>query len=197
MFRDLKPVSPGFTGSFTEIFHPGIQESFVYKTNIQYKDKAFSSLTYFNELNDSVFKIVLLTTFGNTLLEAEISKQDFKVNNVISYLNRKPILSLLEKDWRIVLKSNFSNEAPEIFSSSGDEQVFVYGKGRKNILYYYSESKKSVTKVEAYSGRKVKTLITVNSSFDHKPETITIAHPAFHLQMKMNLLKKVNNESAE
>src|SRR5437868_5148881 len=91
IFRDLKMVDMTAKEK-TELFHADTAESMVYKTTVSYKDKEFSALTYFSGRNDSVFKIVLLTTFGNTLLEAEISKSEFKVENVISYLDRKLLL---------------------------------------------------------------------------------------------------------
>src|SRR5689334_19969683 len=82
MFRKLPLAGGDYKSQQVQLFHPGITESLVYKTVMTYKDKEFSSLTYFNQLGDSAYKIVLLTTFGNTLLEAEISKDNFKVNNV-------------------------------------------------------------------------------------------------------------------
>ena len=87
MFKGLKEADSTFTRERTALFRNDLKESLLYKTTIQYKEREFSSLTYFNALNDSAFKIVLLTSFGNTLLEAEISRSAFKVNNVISYLN--------------------------------------------------------------------------------------------------------------
>src|SRR5258706_9267890 len=61
MFRDLRGAGTDFKRTDIELFRPGLKESLVYKTTVQFRDKEFSSLTYFNELSDSVFKIVLLT----------------------------------------------------------------------------------------------------------------------------------------
>src|SRR6185503_312011 len=57
MFNGLKPADPSFQPEKVKLFSPGISESLVYKTNITYKDKEFSSLTYINAVGDSVFKI--------------------------------------------------------------------------------------------------------------------------------------------
>src|SRR6478609_1424305 len=75
MFKDLKMADTAAREK-TKLFHADTTESIVYKTTVSYKDKEFSALTYFSARKDSVFKIVLLTTFGNTLLEAEISKSE-------------------------------------------------------------------------------------------------------------------------
>jgi hypothetical protein len=197
MFRGLKEADNTFAREGTELFRGNLKQSLLYKTTIQYKERAFSSLTYFNALNDSVFKIVLITTFGNTLLEAEISRSEFKVNNVISYLNRKPILRLLEKDWRILLNGNFSRALPFIYSSDHSETVYDYPMKGSNNLYYYSEEKKSVTKIESYQEKKIRVMVRVDSYKDSLPENFSIEHPSLKLKLNMTLLKKVSNETAE
>ena len=198
MFKGLKQGEETFTRDKTKLFPLGIKESLVYKTNIKYKDKEFSSLAYVNEINDSVFKIVLLTSFGNTLLVAEISKEKFIVNNVISYLDRKPILNLLENDWRIVLAGNLSADIPLQFSSTKpEEQVFDYQRGRINNLYYYNLKQKVLTQIESYKGKTKKVVVSISSYKDSMPESFSIEHPSLKLKLDMTLLKKVNNESAE
>ncbi len=198
MFKDLGQAGATFTSDKTKLFRSGVKESLVYKTNIKYKDKEFSSLAYVNEINDSVFKIVLLTSFGNTLLEAKISKEKFIVNNVISYLNRKPILNLFEKDWRLVLSGNLNHEIPLSYSSAkAEEQVFDYQHGRVNNLYYYNLKQESLTQIESYKGKTKKVIVTISSFKDSLPEKFSIEHPSLKLKLDMTLLKKVNNDSAE
>jgi len=197
MFRDLKSAEGVFTKEKTQLFRPGLKESLVYKTVIKYKEREFSSLTYFNELNDSVFKIVLLTTFGNTLLEAEISRNSFNVNNVISYLNRKPILNLFEKDWRLLLAGNFNLEIPKLYADKQGETIFNFGTNRRNGLYYYSSEKNALTKIELYKGQSVRTVVAVDSIQDSQPANFSIEHPTLHLKMNFSLLKKVSNETIE
>src|SRR5689334_20871260 len=138
MFMDLKDAEGVFAREQIQLFKPGLKESLVYKTIVHFRDREFSSLTYVKALNDSVFKVVLLSTFGNTLIEAEISKEKFTVNNVISYLDRRPILKLFENDWRLLLEGNLSGIPPKLFSQSQEEIVFEYGKGRTHHLFHYS-----------------------------------------------------------
>ncbi|MEO8086711.1 MAG: hypothetical protein ABI763_07825 [Bacteroidota bacterium] len=197
MFRNLKSTDGIFTKEKMELFHPGMKESLVYKTVIKYKEREFSSLTYFNELNDSVFKIVLLTTFGNTLLEAEISKEKFKVNNVISYLDRKLILNLFEKDWRLIFAGNFSAETPFLYSDKPGATIFGFGKNRKHQLYHFSSDKNAVTGIESYNGTSKKVIVEVEKVQDSQPANFSIEHPSLHLKLNFTLLKKVSNETIE
>lgn len=197
MFADLKSGEGRYSKGMLALFRPGKNESLVYKTMIKYKDKEFSSLTYLNALNDSVFKIVLLSNFGNTLLEAEISRDRFTVSNVISYLNRKPILKLLEGDWRILLGGNLKRSIPKLFTENSQSTVFDFADGRTNNLYHYDPVAKSVTMIESYKGKSKKVLVSIDSMQDFQPEVFSIEHPSLHLKITMSLLKKASNDSVE
>ncbi len=196
-FKNLNSAGAAFSREQTELFRSGLKESLVYKTVINYKDKEFSSLTYFNVLNDSVFKIILLTSFGNTLLEAEVSRTTFKVNNVISYLNRKPILRLLENDWRLMLAGNFNIALPAVYSEDELMTVFNYTAGRTNNLYHYSKIDNSIVLIESFKGKSRKIIVAVVSTKDAQPEIFSIEHPSLKLKISMSLLKKVSNDTVE
>ncbi len=197
MFADLKSGEGRYSKGMLALFHAGKNESLVYKTMIRYKDKEFSSLTYLNALSDSVFKIVLLSNFGNTLLEAEISRDRFTVNNVISYLNRRPILKLLEADWRILLGGNLKTSIPELYSGNSQIMVFDFVDGRTNNLYHYNPVTKSVTQIESYKGKSKKVHVSIDSRQGYQPEVFSIEHASLHLKITMSLLKKAGNESVE
>ena len=197
IFRDLKSARETFKKGQTQLFKPGLKESLVYKTSIRYKEREFSALTYFNTLNDSVFKIVLLASFGNTLLEAEISRESFKVNNVISYLDRKPILKLFEKDWRLMLAGNFSRDMPLLAADSPKEIIFDYQRNRINNLYHYDLDKKTVVRIESFKGKKRNAIVVLDSFQDSQPANFSIEHPSLHLKLTMSMLKKVSNETIE
>lgn len=197
MFTDLKSADGRYSKGMLALFHAGRNESLVYKAMIKYKDKEFSSLTYVNALSDSVFKIILLSNFGNTLLEAEISRDSFIVNNVISYLDRKPILKLFENDWRLLLGGNFKRSLPLLFSEDTQSTVFDFVDGRTNNLYHYNPVTKSVTMIESFKGKSKKVLVKIHSVRDLQPEVFLIEHPSLHLEIIMSLLKKSDNESAE
>jgi hypothetical protein len=197
MFRNLESAGDSFTRDQAQLFRPGMNESAVYKTTVNYKDKQFSALTYVNGVSDSVFKVVLLTTFGNTLLEAEISHGLMKVNNVVSYLDRKPLLKLFEKDWQLLLAGNLTAERPKIFSRSPAETVHAYKVKSANNLYHYSVEKKSLMKIESWKGKKLRTIVMVTEQGILVPESFVIGHPSLNLSMNMSLLKKVGNEPVE
>ena len=197
MFSDLKSAEGRYSKGILALFRPGKNESLVYKTMVKYKDKEFSSLTYLNPLSDSVFKIVLLTNFGNTLLEAEISRDKFVVNNVINYLDRKPILKLLESDWRLLLGGNLKRSIPLLISENSQSTVFDFADGRNNNLYHYNPVTKSVCMIESYKGKSKKVLVNIDSMQDFQPELFSIEHPSLNLKIKMSLLKKITNETVE
>ena len=196
MFRGL-PAAGNFSKEKTQLFRGTIKESLVYKTSAQYRDKKFSALTYFNQMNDSAYKIVLLSTFGNTLLEAELWRDKFVLNNVISYLNKKPLLNLLEKDWRLLLKGNFSFDVPEVYKESQDEIILHYGKHCKNDLYHYGKNNRALTQIERWKGKSKKVIVNVEAYAENVPQDFTIEHVSLHLSLQMTLLKNAGNGTPE
>ena len=197
IFRQLKSADGIYEKGMAGLFRSGQPESLVYKSTLTYKDKDFSSLTYVNEVNDSTYKIVLLSNFGNTLLEAQISPQSFNVSSVNSYLNRRPILKLLESDWRLMLGDHLMSSSPALYGTNDNEKIFDFSKGRTHHLYHYKLNTRSVEMIESYSGNKRKVFIEVSSAKDQQPEIFSIEHSSYHLKITMSLLKKVNNETAE
>jgi hypothetical protein len=178
------------------VFNRGIQESVVYKTELKFRERSFSALTYFKPRSDSVFSLVLLSTFGNTLLEAEISPDDFKVRNVNEYLNRKPFLNLLEKDWRLLLQGNFITASPYVLQEGG-QKIFIYKNGSRNSRYHYSYETASVSRIESFKGNSIKTLIRITPSANPYPLSFSIEHPGMDLSMNFTMLEKPKDDTAE
>lgn len=197
MFGGLKTAGDSYSSGMLAIFRPVQNESIVYKTRIEYKEKEFSSLVYLNKMSDTLFKVILLSNFGNTLLEAEVSRDRFKLNNVISYLDKKPILELIEQDWRLLLGGNLKRSIPLLFSQNSQDVVYDFVDGRTHNLYHYDPANKSVTMVESHKGRARKVLVKISSNQNSEPEVVSIDHPSLHLKITMSLLKKVSDETIE
>src|SRR6187402_2800876 len=78
MFQSLKPADDSYTHEHVRLFTNDTSESMVYKTNLDYRNQQNSSLLYLKKTDDSTFSMVLMTTFGNTMLEGTFSKDKFQ-----------------------------------------------------------------------------------------------------------------------
>src|SRR5690349_2012188 len=117
----LKPASENYQQEQVRLFTNDTSESMVYKTNLDYKGKNFSSLIYLKKTDERTFSMVLMSAFGNTMLEGTFSNEKFTFKNVVSYLNRKPLLDLLEDDWRLLLRGNLLSERPMVYADTMEQ----------------------------------------------------------------------------
>ena len=70
--------------SFQNLYFSEPTTDYVYKAHIEVYGNNLSGILVAKKINDSVHRIALTTDFGNTLLDFEISKKDFKVNYIMS-----------------------------------------------------------------------------------------------------------------
>jgi len=195
--QSLKPAGENFRQEQVRFFTEDTSESMVYKTNLEYRNQNFSSLVYLKKTDDHTFSMVLTTAFGNTMLEGTFSKQGFVFKNVVSYLNRKPLLDLLEHDWRLLLRGNLFNDTPQVYSDSAQLTVYHFNDVKTTSLYYYSQGKGTVEMIESYSGKTKKAIISIARMPPKSPEGISIEHPGMDLKIEMVRLKVASDDSVE
>jgi hypothetical protein len=198
MFQSVKPADDSFRQEQLRLFTNDTSESMIYKTNLEFRGKPFSSLIYLKKTDDSTYSMVLMTAFGNTMLEGTFSKDKFVFKNVISYLNHAQLLSLLEHDWRLLLRGNLFNERPQVYTSDAGQTVYYFGNGKSDgSLYYYSHGKESVEMIESYSGKTKKAILNIDRMKPKSPEVISIEHPGMGLKIEMTRLKVPTDDSVE
>jgi len=195
--QSMKPAGDNFQQEQIRLFTADTSQSMVYKTSLDYRNQNFSSLIYLKKTDEQTFSMVLMTTFGNTMLEGTFSNESFVFKNVVSYLNRKPLLDLLEHDWRLLLRGNLFNDKPQIYSDSSLQTVYHFTDLKTTSLYYYSKGKRSVEMIESYSGKTKKAVINIDGMPGKNPEVIYIEHPGMGLKIEMVKLKVATDDSVE
>ncbi|MCV9929623.1 hypothetical protein OIU83_18320 [Flavobacterium sp. LS1R49] len=159
---------------------------YVYKANITVYGHELSGIFIAKKINDTTHRVVFTTEFGNKLLDFEISETDFKVNSIVSELDRKILISTLKKDFRLLLKKNyliekqFENQTNTIYQS-------VDG-NRFNFIFLSKENQK-LEKVVHASSTKEKITISFSSENNIFAEKIEILHQNIKLKIELNYFK--------
>lgn len=193
----LKPAGENYRQEQVKLFTDDTSESMVYKANLDYHGKDFSSLIYLKKTAEQTYSMVLMTTFGNTMLEGTFSNNGIVFKNVVSYLNRKPLLDLLEHDWRLLLRGNLFNDRPLVYSDTTEQSIYKFNEKDGTSLYYYSKGKGTVEMIESYTGRSKKAVLTIDRMPPKNPESISIEHPGMGLKISMTRLKTPTDDSME
>jgi hypothetical protein len=159
---------------------------YVYKANITVYGHDLTGIFIAKKINDTTHRVVFTTEFGNKLLDFEISEKNFKVNSIVSELDRKILVNTLRDDFRLLLKKEyqiqeqFENESDDIYKSE-------YGK-RDNYLFISKKDRK-LEKVINSSKTKEKITLLFNSENDIFAEKIEIIHQNIKLKIELNYFK--------
>lgn len=168
---------PYFTDSKTD---------YVYKTNITVYGNELSGIFIAKKINDTLHRIVFTTEFGNKLMDFEISDKSFKVNSIVSELDRKILVNTLKQDFRLLLKKEylieeqFENDSYNIYKSKD---------GNRDNYLFISKKEGKLEKVVHSSKTKEKFTVKFNSENNIFAENIQIIHQNIKLKIELNHFK--------
>lgn len=159
---------------------------YVYKTNITVYGNELSGIFIAKKINDSLHRIVFTTEFGNKLMDFEISDKSFKVNSIVSELDRKILINTLKQDFRLLLKKEylieeqFENDSYNIYKSKD---------GNRDNYLFISKKEGKLEKVVHSSKTKEKFTVKFNSENNIFAENIQIIHQNIKLKIELNHFK--------
>ena len=185
-------VLQGYTKkvSDTKIFdvsyfsNPGVD--YVYKANIRVYGNELSGIFIAKKLNDSTHRVVFTTEFGNKLMDFEISQDDFKVNSIVSELDRKMLLNTLKTDFKLLFKGRYSIQQE---FENAQNIVFKSDAGNRYNYLFISKSDGKLLKIVRTSERKEKINLSFTSANSIFAERIVIQHTNIPLRIELNYLK--------
>lgn len=159
------------------------EKDYVYKATIEVYGNQLSGLFIAKRMNDASHRVVFTTDFGNTLLDFELSENDFKINYIQEDLNRKIIVNTLRDDFRLLLKVN--NPVQETFEN---EECIIYKSSDKKRFNYFFENKtdKQLTKIISATKTKEKIVVGFETKKGIFAENITIEHKNIKLKITLN-----------
>lgn len=162
------------------------QEDYIYKANIKAYGNEFGGIFVAKKVNDTTHRVVFTTDFGNKLIDLELSKNSFKVNRLIDKLDRGIIKKVLEKDFRLLLQSDY--DVDEVYE---DDNYIIYKSNTNkeaNYLYFDKETN-SLCKIVNASKIKEKLQISFDKKYTIFADSVTISHQDIRLKIT---LQKIN-----
>ena len=165
---------------------------YVYKANITVYGNELSGIFIAKKINGTTHRVVFTTEFGNKLLDFEISETSFKINSIVSELDRKILINTLKEDFRLLLKKDyliqeqFENESNDIYKSKD---------GKRDNYLYVSKKEEKLDKIIHASKRKEKITLIFSSENNIFAEKIQIIHQNINLKIELNYFKPEENTS--
>ena len=159
---------------------------YVYKTNITFYGNEISGIFIAKKINDTTHRIVFTTEFGNKLLDFEISDNSFKINSIVSELDRKILINTLKEDFRLLLKKEYLIQ--EQFENDSDN-IYKSKDGKRDNYLFISKKDHRLEKVVHSSQTKEKFTLTFTSENNIFAEKIQIIHQNIKLKIELNYFK--------
>lgn len=168
---------------YKNLYFSDAETDYVYKATIEVYGNQLSGIFIAKRINDASHRVVFTTDFGNTLLDFELSENDFKVNYIQEDLNRKIIVNTLRDDFRLLLR--VYNPVQEVLEN--DESI-IYKSADKNRFNYFFENKtdKRLTKIVRASKSKEKIILGFETKNTIFAQNITIQHKNIKLKIILN-----------
>ncbi|MNX35647.1 hypothetical protein D3C86_659170 [compost metagenome] len=159
---------------------------YVYKTNITVYGHEMSGIFIAKKINDTTHRVVFTTEFGNKLFDFEISEKSFKVNSIVSELDKKILINTLKEDFRLLLKKEYLIQ--EQFENESDN-IYKSADGNRNNYLFVSKKEEKLEKLVRSSKTKEKITITFTLENDIFAKKVVILHQNIKLRIELNYFK--------
>ncbi len=177
----VKPVSKNF---LKNPFFNNSSTDYVYKANIEAFDTTLGGIVVIKKLDEMHHRIVFTTEFGNKLLDFELQNGSFKINHILDEFNRKPLLKVIKRDFKLLLE-DISPVRKELIN----REIVIYqtrDMGRNNF-YVFDKKTKALKKIISakYALKKVDISFT---GTNNEVKEIQIRHIGKNLNIFLYLL---------
>ena len=172
--------------SFEVPYFSDSKTDYVYKTNITVYGHEMSGIFIAKKINDTTHRVVFTTEFGNKLFDFEISDTTFKVNSIVSELDKKILINTLKEDFRLLLnkeyliQEQFENESDNIYKSAD---------GNRDNYLFVSKKEQKLEKLVRSSKTKEKITISFTLENDIFAKKVVILHQNIKLRIELNYFK--------
>lgn len=186
-YKLLTPASADQT-CVDKISPRGIETSW-FTTSIDVVGKHMSGLLFIKRMDDGSSRIVFTNEAGVKFFDFEFtSSGEFNTVSVIPQLDKKAVINTLRKDFELLLGIPFRK--PLQAWTQGNE--IYYGAAQKKETAYFITDRDcaSLQRMELGSKRKRKVTVTLVGSQPGLPESVSIHHHTFAMDIVLKKLVK-------
>ncbi len=177
-FMDVAVTSNVFNPYFSNL-----NQDYIYKANIEVYDNTFGGLFIVKKIAEQHHRIVFTTEMGNKLFDFTFNNEDFKVNYILEDLDKKILINILKKDFRVLITENLKTTKAYALTKETIKKTSLNNKD-----YYYFENPE-ISKVIRVNNGKEKVRFLFSEINDNIAQKIVILHS--NIKLKINL-KSIN-----
>lgn len=164
-------------------------KSELYNASVAVSDKHISGLMLFKSLPDSSQHVVFTSETGLTFFNFSWDKSgEFHVRHIIKRLDRNMVIALLRRDLELIL-------VPESYRSRASvlpDGRHAVTRKKETAFFTVSQDCKSLERTEVRHKEKLKTRIVFFPENKNIPDSITIEHLNFTMQLTLSRIDRTH-----
>ena len=164
--------------------------SALYNTQVNVIGKHLSGLLLFKTMPDSIIRMVFSNEMGFKFFDFGFAADGrFTVFAIIKQLNKKAVIRTLRKDFGLVIMHHLDT-ANGLVKKEGDLTYYTFPLGKEFNYYITRVGCSELVRVENASKRKIKVQVTMQNYVGGIPDTISITHKNFNLNIGLKRLER-------
>ena len=164
--------------------------SYFFKTQADIYGQYLSGLLLIKPVGDTSYRIVFTTEIGIKLFDFEFQKEKFIVHYCMDKLNRKPVIKVLEKDFRLLLLPGISNKTVQV-KSEYSHKVYTWKQDKEYFSYYQDQDKKIIDTMKILSEKRTpKVQVELQNYQKNFPANIRLVHDNIKLTIELKYLER-------
>ena len=164
--------------------------SYLYKTSAHIYGHYLSGLLLIRHFSNDNYRIVFTNELGVKFFDLEFSNNEFIVHFAMKKLDKKPVMKVLENDFRLLLAVGLSNIGIDRTETAA-LTTLEFISGRENIQYLLKREPISLLSCESFKKRNAKKASIQYQSLNvGPPDTIKIVHHTIRLDIELNYIKR-------
>ena len=157
-------------------------QDYIYKANIDVYDNAFSGIFIIKKIGKEHHRLVFTTEMGNKIFDFSFNKDDFKVNYILDDLDKKIIINILKRDFKILISEKIQTQKTYVLNGE-----IIKKAGIDKKVYYYFETPE-LSKILRVNNGKEKVRFLFTEINGHIAQRIQILHSNIKLNINLKAI---------
>jgi len=159
-------------------------KDYVYKAKIDVYDKTFGGIFIVKKIAEANHRVVFTTEMGSKIFDFTFHNDDFKVNYILEEMDKKILINILEKDFRVLVRENGT-----ILNKSVKENITLFETEIVKKKYFYAFKNDHLNSISRVKMGKEKVQFIFSDISAITAKNIQILHHNIKLTIK---LKSIN-----
>jgi hypothetical protein len=181
------PIKNNFQNvdDLTDIQNPYFSDpnqDYIYKAKIDVYDNTFGGIFIIKKIGEKHHRLAFTTEMGNKIFDFSFNKDDFKVNYILKDLDKKIIINILKRDFKILISEKFQTQKTFVLNGEIIKKTEIDKK-----LYYYFETPE-LSQILRVKNGKEKVRFLFKEINGHIAQRIQILHSNIKLNINLKAI---------